>query len=287
MSRITVPALVILAALLPPPLLAHPGSGIVVDRLGQVYFVDTGAGLWKIDTLGKLTRIGDPRFHWLAIDADDTFAAVRLPSGSAGDVTRVGARPTLLLASDWPLTIASDGKLYYPLRASAQSVDLVQLSTTRNRSVLTRIPLPWLNGLASGPAGSLYYTDNRSIMRIDSKGQISPVKENLILTGCALIPGNASSEGPLLRGLAVDPGETIYVAASGCGQVVKITPGGEVTRVVQTESPWSPTAVALFKDTLYVLEYLHTAVEDRSAWVPRVRKVLSDGTSSIIATVTR
>ena len=28
---------------------AHPGSGIAVDAEGQVYFVHTGLGIWKID----------------------------------------------------------------------------------------------------------------------------------------------------------------------------------------------------------------------------------------------
>ena len=27
---------------------AHPGAGIVVDRRGRVYFVDTGGGVWGI-----------------------------------------------------------------------------------------------------------------------------------------------------------------------------------------------------------------------------------------------
>ena len=64
------------------PARAHPGSGIVVDRTGKVYFMDTGFGVWKIDLHGKLTRVGGPRFHWMAIDLDDRFAKVRLPSGS-------------------------------------------------------------------------------------------------------------------------------------------------------------------------------------------------------------
>src|SRR5215217_3250236 len=87
--------------LVPATLLAHPGSGIVVDRLGQIYFVDTGSGLWKIDTHGVLVKVTAPRFHWMTLDRDNRFASVPLPSGSTGDITRVGSRPTLLLASDY------------------------------------------------------------------------------------------------------------------------------------------------------------------------------------------
>ena len=79
----------------------------------------------------------------------------------------------------------------------------------------------------------------------------------------------------------------IYVAASGCGSLLKITPQGRVTKLVQLEPPWSPTAVALFGTDVYVLEYLHTEIEDRRAWVPRVRKVSADGNSVVIAKVER
>ncbi|HEY8182770.1 MAG TPA: hypothetical protein VII32_11050 [Thermoanaerobaculia bacterium] len=57
--------------------------------------------------------------------------------------------------------------------------------------------------------------------------------------------------------------------------------------VLRTESPWSPTAVAVSAGGIYVLEYLHTAEEDRRAWSPRVRKILKDGSTKIVAAVRR
>ena len=36
---------------------AHPGSGIVIDRRGYVYFVDTGSGVWSIDPSGRLMAV--------------------------------------------------------------------------------------------------------------------------------------------------------------------------------------------------------------------------------------
>src|SRR5438128_1919199 len=53
---------------------AHPGSGIAVDRLGQVYFLDTGSGLWKIDPRGALTHLSGTLFHWLALDENNRFS---------------------------------------------------------------------------------------------------------------------------------------------------------------------------------------------------------------------
>ncbi len=272
--------------LLPATLFAHPGSGIVVDRLGQVYFVDTGSGLWKIDTRGRLVKIAAPRFHWLTLDALDRFASVRLPSGPTGDITRVGSKPTLLLASDYPLAIGSDGNLYYPSRRTGDALDLLRVEPTGRNSSLAALPLPYLNGLATAPDGSLYYTENRAIRRVDSKGEISTIVDQVALSSCAQIPGNDPND-PLLRGLAVDSSGMVFVAASGCGSVLKVTPNGVVSTVLQLESPWSPTAVALFHGEIYVLEYLHTAVEDRLQWLPRVRRISASGKNVIIASVAR
>ena len=277
---------VVVATLAPGSARAHPGSGIVVDRHGQVYFMDTGSGLWKIGTDGALVRLATPRFHWMTLDQADAFVNTTLPSGAAGDVTRVGATPTLMLASDWPLAVGSDGNLYYPLRTGSASLDVLRVAPSGRRGLLVKLPLEYVNGLAAAPGGSLYYTENRALRRIDPKGRVSTIAERVSLATCPHIPGNDPND-PFLRGLAVDSAGTAYVAASGCGSVIKISRDGRITTILQLESPWSPTAVALFGDTIYVLEYLHTAVEDRLAWLPRVRRITPDGRSAIIASVKR
>src|SRR6266480_1657049 len=94
---------------------------------------------------------------------------------------------------------------------------------------------------------------------------IAPVETNVAVPGCARIPGTEPGSEPYLRGLAVAPDGTIFVAASGCGAVLKVTPRGAIATVLRTTSPWSPTAVAVSPSGLYVLEYIHTAAEDRQA----------------------
>lgn len=106
-----------IAGLLAAPIKAHPGSGIAVDRRGQVYFLDTGSGLWKIDTEGRVTQLSKIKFHHLALDTNDLFANGRIPSsegtGLDWEILKVGADPTILLSSDWPIALGRDGSLYY------------------------------------------------------------------------------------------------------------------------------------------------------------------------------
>lgn len=267
---------------------AHPGSGIAVDRHGQVYFLDTGSGLWKIDAHGRLTHLSRTLFHWLAIDANNRFGNTQLTSGSLGEIMRVGADPTLLLSSDYPIAIGQDGNLYYP-SGPAGDLRIMRMTPSGESSVLYTLPatvkgepLPHIGGIIAGPDGSLYYTEDSAIRRITA-GRISTVATVPALVNRPSIPG--MDRHPYLRGLAVDARGVMYVADTGDARVLKITPRGKVTTLVQTQSPWSPTAVALFGTNVYVLEFLHTTRDVRTDWLPRVRKIASNGKSTIIATL--
>lgn len=273
---------------------AHPGSAIAVDRQGQVYFVDTGSGVWKIDRSGRLVRHDGPAFHWMAIDMDGSFRTTPMPSGSSYEIRQAGANPTLILSSDFPAVIGPDLAFYYPEAGRDGRVRVVRLTGSGSRSVRATLPastesgpLRWLNGLAAGRDGSIYYAEDRAVRRIDPRGRISTVAGNIAVTGCAAIPGIEAPDGPYLRGLDVAADGTVYVAASGCGALLKITPQGRVSPILRSTSPWSPTAVAVAGSDLYVLEYLHTASDNRREWVPRVRKVQSNGTVSVVAAVER
>jgi DNA-binding beta-propeller fold protein YncE len=269
--------------------MAHPGSGIAVDRLGQVYFLDTGSGLWKIDRGGKLTKLWGLLPHWLAIDANNRFANTALPTGAFGEISRVGDNPMLLLSTDWPIAIGQDRNLYYP---SGRPGDLriMRMTPSGASSVFATLPatvkgepLPYISAIIAGRNGSLYYTEDTAIRRISARGRISTVATVQAPVNPPSIP--ATNPHPYLRGLAVDTQGVMYVADTGDARVLKITPGGKVTTLLQTESPWSPTGVALFGSDVYVLEFLHTTRDVRRDWLPRVRKITSDGKSTIIMTV--
>ena len=283
-----------LAGLSIATLSAHPGSGIAVDRRGQVYFADTGGGVWKIDTDRRVTQVDATRFHWLAIDADGRFAKGRLPEVPNGDFVRAGVDPTLIMSSDFPIVVGQDGAFYYPAtdRASKR-VQILRWTPNGDRSVLATLPattesgpLEWINGLASGADGAIYYTENEAVRRVSARGEISTVATKVSVADCISVPGNEPGVGVFLRGLAITPEGTVYVAAAGCGAVLRIDRGG-VTAIHRTTSPWSPTAVAVAGHDVFVLEYLHTAAEDRQAWLPRVRQLRTDGSSTILATITR
>jgi len=181
--------------------------------------------------------------------------------------------------------IAPDGNLYFPSKGG--TVQLKRFSPSGQTSILATLPattsgqpLRWINGLAAAPDGSFYYTEDNAIRRISRDGRVSTVGRRVPTTSCR-------APDPLLRGLDVDAAGNVYVADAGCGRVLKVSPSGLVTILPQVERPWVPTGVALSGSDLYVLEFENPDTEDRKAMVPRIRKIAADGSTSVVATVTR
>jgi hypothetical protein len=231
-------------------------------------------------------------FHWLALDLNG-----QAPAGVYGEhdggtfqrVTPADAIPAVILSSDFPVAVGPDGSTYYvPYRKDGPR-ELIRRNA--RRTVVARLPeasnrsMQWVNGIIPGPDGSFYVTDNDAVLKIDSQGVVSSLFTGIVAPECSSELADVP-QLPYLRGLALEDDGSLIVAASGCRAVIRITPSGSLTTILKAEPPWSPTAVAVFGNSIYVLEYLHEG-EDRIAWVPRVRKIDADGRVSLLAIVKR
>jgi hypothetical protein len=268
------------------PANAHPGGAIVVDAKGQVYFVDTGHGVWMVDAAGTLVDLGGPAFHWMALDSDNRFSALRVRGDSFEFVAKAIAGGVLILSSDYPVAIR-DGFVHFAPYARQPPLRVMRMAEDGRAEPAAVIDTraQWLNGFAAGRDG-LYFTEDAVVKRLASDGSVSVVADKVMPADC---PKDWLPEmsAPYLRGLAVGGEGEVYVAATGCRVVARIDRKGNVTPVLRAESPWAPTAVALHGDTVYVLEYLHTPGDDRRQWLPRVRKVDASGRVTTVASVNR
>jgi hypothetical protein len=281
--------------------LAHPGSGIVVNAKGEVIFVYKG--VWKIDADGKLTHLYEESGgHWLALDTEGKFA-------SADDkrlfkrITPSGTKPALLYASGGaPLVVNRDGNLYYgsgfPEGADTDPGfhTLTRLSPDGKRTLFApqlKTKLAELKegvtGLTAGPDGTLLVACPNAILKVKADGTVTtflhPVEVKDRDDDLAKDSKSHAYHSPYLRGLDVTPEGTIYAAVTGCRCVVRITPDGKVETVLKAEKPWTPTGVAVGGKNVFVLEY--PFVPDSKDWLPRVRKLASDGKVTILADLTR
>lgn len=272
---------------------AHPGSGIVVDKDGQVYFTDTGKGVWKIDKQGKLTYVPASRFHWMAIDELGKFSESQKDFGGYFErVTTKSAKPALIMCSDFPLTVNLDGNIYFADTRKSSAKIIRRTLSGKETVFASDKTFELISGICAGPDGSLYITEGNEtgatkIRKITMDGKVATL---------ATYVGKESKDLPsettpsYCRGLAVDSTGNVFVAATGSRSILKITPQGEVTTILQEPNPWSPTGIALFHGEIYVLEWHDVAPalqEEREAWIPRIRKIGKDGKVTTLATVSR
>jgi hypothetical protein len=231
--------------------------------------------------------------HGAFQNAPDSFG------GSFSRITPPGARPVIILSSDYPCALGADHTLFYA--DTRPPTRLMKLTAVRNGSTFsqqelkspgqTSPPLNAITGIAVGPGGVIYLSQseppsgNSSILTVAPQGRTSMLLTNFTRM---VAPGATNHS---IRGLVIDSSTNIFVAATGLRSVLKITPDKKVTTLLRADPPWAPTAVAFSRQDLYILEYTDAPPDadpnDRTAWVPRVRKVTPHGTISIVAAVRR
>jgi hypothetical protein len=130
------PIVTALFALTVPRIAAHPGSGIVVDQKGRVFFIDSGGDgfLWKIDPGGKRTLVQKGRLqglHWLTLDEKGRYSGEDLKKWFDRRITpnfrRVqlwGSRSALLQTDGCPMVVDRDDILHF----AKENVEIARLS---------------------------------------------------------------------------------------------------------------------------------------------------------------
>lgn len=271
-------------------LAAQPSTGIVATPRGEIFFADPGAGVWKLDTSGKLSLAVPIAPHSLALDVDGAFANTRLDPLER--ITPNGAEPSLIGGDESPVTIGGDGHVYYANAAPNGHLEIVRLRPGGEMFVVADIVenpkgkrLRTVNGIASGPGKNIYLSSNQTVRRVSPRGEVSLIAGPLSTSECPEVRGVNKAWRPYLTGLTVDSAGTIYVAATGCAAVLKIAPDGKVSTLHRTPAPWTPAGVAISRGGLYMLEY-DTSAKNPKDWLPRVEK-LTTVSVSVAAVVTR
>lgn len=279
--------------LLPRLSFAHPSSGIVVDAHGHIYLLYRG--LMQLDSSGTLTTIRDDTGgHWLTLNPGGAFS--NMPSAYK-QVSRDGT--TMLYGDGAPLTVTADGNLYYATDGS-QTLPTGALAIARvshsGQPVLFSPSLQQklaeledgITGLASDSHSSIYVATWKGIFQLNSAGSIVRSLYPLAVPDCDNDPADhrpINSGIPLFRGIGVDSAGNIYAAATSCHQVVQITPHGQVTSILKSERPWTPTGIAVTADEIYVLEFTNANGPRTEGWSPRLRKRNKHGVWSTLVEV--
>jgi streptogramin lyase len=272
---------------------AEPGSGIVVDPERQVWFTDSGTGVWRLNGRGEMTLQFKHPAQWLGFDADGRYSKSKPELYQR--ITSRGVNPAMLGSTSGPIAIGPEGDVYYAASNESGPLHILRLSPMGERFVVAQVPdntkgkkLRKVNGIAVGPDKAIYIVGNHTIRKVTREGAVSTVAGPLsTVPDCVEVPGLKKGWTPYMRSLTLDASGAIYVAATGCGSVLRVEQDGKLSKVMQSESGWSPTGVAMFDHDLYVLEYQNAGNADKRQWTPRVRKLSGDGKETLLGTVAR
>lgn len=307
--RIALPLLFACSILASPaPAAAHPGTGIAVDAAGRVYFTDLKQ-IWRCDPDGRLTVVVPGRHsHGIRLSPDGTLwgehlsydgsrwwsSAWKLPPG--GTRLEVSSPEEEGFPFLFPAAVAPDGTRYFA------RVD----NNRRDRSEIFRqrpgdVPEPFAGGtygyadgsgaaarfgpigaIAVGLDGTLFVTDAPAVRKVSPDGRVSTLARGGRLLKATLAGRLFGDRSGTLMGAAVDASGNVSVANYGGRRVVRISPSGAVSSVLESGVPWAPSGVALAGGALYVLEY---GAWPGSGMSVRVRRLGADGRITVLATI--
>lgn len=298
--------------LFPPAAQAHIGAGIVVDRDGRVYFLDTSRGrIWMVDTDGRLKSLTEHKHgDTLVLGGDGNLYCEDVVSGGVWKISPQGvatevlskARRSAVVGWTYLLTVGADGSFYF-VSGYPDQVKLHKMSASGEGAILAGST----RGMADGPArdaqfrevraaawgadGALHLIDGDSIRKLALDGTVTT------LAG-GPDEGFADGTGAAARfhhpsGLALDALGNIFVADFGNRRIRKISPAGEVSTVGDAGRAWTPAGIAVAGGHLYVLERfgVYNGPAIFFSWIgdlagnPRVRRISSDGSATKLAAV--
>jgi sugar lactone lactonase YvrE len=291
---------------------AHPATGIVLDRAGNVYFSDLET-VWKIDKQGKLfvfrAGVSGRHVHELAIDAQDNIYGADISYVAekwVSDVWKMtpGGNLSYLLGptTDPPRGMSNwldrDGNMYLVDQNNHTKTQTLLLRRSPDGHVITlaggaygqqdgkgsAAKFSSVGGMAFGPDGSLYLTDGAAVRKVTRDGTVTTVGHDLNFRTSDDKPSLFGGSYGSLAGLSVNSSGTVYVADAGNRRLLRIAGDGKPAIVLRTDPPYFPNGVATSPDgSIYVLEFGFTLPSSWSG--PRVRRIASDGANTIIATL--
>jgi hypothetical protein len=126
--------------------------------------------------------------------------------------------------------------------------------------------------------GTLYLSDGGNLRRVGDDGVVRLIGR---IEGKVLEPKIWNSiDAPRIWSIAIDDRRRIYTALPDLGQVVRIDPDGSQHVIDKSVGGWRVTAVAIFKDSVFLLES-----SDRSNDGQRVRVIRGSGKVELLGQV--
>jgi hypothetical protein len=288
---------------------ANSLASVVVASNGDVYFSDyVRDKIWKVDAAHAVSAaLSNVHTYHLVRDADGVIygenrpqrgdASIwRLePDGRRDEVFRSVRRGQAASYQGTLFTIDPRGSLLY-----LKDCQIVRLGDDGGLIPVTRqrcLGSAWtddariyghLHGsMAWDGAGTLYFSDGRTIRRVAPDGAVTTLAGASTTLFADPRPGEERFDK--LMGLAIDRHGIVFAADQRRRVILRFEPDGKAIVVAKLGMFWSPIGLAVSGDEVYVLVNLRLPTPGFLAGAignPTLQKISRGGRISTIATVT-
>ena len=274
---------------LPIVAIGHPGGGLIALDANTVIFGDSMYNaVWRLEK-GKKPQALVEKFHahWTTRGLDGQIYSESFQE-MGGALFRID------LAGATHVKIAKETDLNALVFAVGKRGELIfqKGSQIMQRSADgTVTPFRGAGTVVKGDAalqqiiayywaadGTLYLSDGGNLRRVGDDGVVRLIGR---IEGKVLEPKLWNSiNAPRIWSIAIDDRRRIYTALPDLGQVVRIDPDGSQHVIDKSVAGWRVTAVATFKDSVFLLES-----SDRSNDGQRVRVIRGSGKMELLGQV--
>jgi streptogramin lyase len=260
--RLCIWFLALLGFLAAMPAAAHPGTGIVRDEHGNIYYTDL-AQVWRVAPDGTRTiAVPDVHTHevyldrdgnlygehvWYEGEATDRYGSRvwrRSPGGRIEDVVPA----TTGFRRDYSFVRDAAGTMYW-----ADGGRVWKRPAGSPTAIASEARFGDIRSMTVGPTGTVHLIDGEDLVAIAPGGKARRVAASLAERTILQPFVNAHHR---VMGLWGDPEGNIYVAVWGGQLVKKVDPAGRVSVAARSTFPWSPSGGMVAPDgRLWLLEY--------------------------------
>lgn len=279
----------LLILILPAAVFAHPGGALIALNANTVIFGDPANNvLWRLEKGKKPSALMNKlHVHWTTLGMDGKLYAESFQEmGGALFRVDVGGSNHIKVAEEADVNapvfvVGRQGEIIFQkgeaiFERSAKGV--VRAFRGSGRVAKNERPLSQIIAYSWGSGGTLYLSDGGDLRRIGKDGVIRFV---------ALIEGKLldrqiwnSTGAPRIWSIAVNDKKQIFTALPDLGQVVRIDADGSQHIIDRYAGGWRVTAVAVFKENVFLLES-----SDKSNAGQRVRVIRGTGTVELLGQV--
>ena len=274
---------------LPIVAIGHPGGGLIALDANTVIFGDSMYNaVWRLEK-GKKPQALVEKFHahWTTRGLDGQIYSESFQE-MGGALFRID------LAGAKHVKIAEETHLNALVFAVGKRGELIfqkGLQIMQRSADGTVTPFRGAGTVVKGDAalqqiiayywaadGTLYLSDGGNLRRVGDDGVVRLIGR---IEGKVLEPNIWNSmDAPRIWSIAIDDRRRIYTALPDLGQVVRIDPDGSQHVIDKSIGGWRVTAVATFKDSVFLLES-----SDRSNDGQRVRVIRGSGKMELLGQV--